>query len=97
MWQTVQEGTGSKRVHAGMSSGRPIVSAELARTGLTAAVRWLTGRHGLARVITIRREFEWPAMFADRADEYLTRDVGLKPYAACLFTPYGDRGRPRRT
>jgi len=80
--QAVAEGALTVRVQQGLSASAAIVSAELARLGVTGAMQSLTGVSGYYNALHGGR-CDRAVLIGDLGRRYANEEVSIKPYPCC--------------
>ncbi len=84
LFQTVEDGDMTKRLHPGKSAANGILAALLAQSGYTGPYRVLEGRHGFPAVYA--GEYNPEIMREGLGERFRIMEVGLKVHAACRYT-----------
>ncbi len=80
--QCVYDGALTKRMGAGFAARGGMVSALMAKAGITGAGNWLTGRAGLINVYH-NGDFDINTLSADFGEKFDSRFLTFKPYPCC--------------
>ncbi len=79
----LQDGTEVKRIHPGKAARDGIVSAELAKRGLTGPAGVIEGRYGFIQAVATGGTPEWERLVGALGERYEICSVYFKPYPAC--------------
>ena len=101
--QPLLDGATVKRFHAGLAARNGVVSATLARHGLTGAHNWLEGEFGYFNLYE-RGDYEPADLTTELGERFDLLDLSLKPWPQCprharrrrSSARAGGRARPRR-
>jgi 2-methylcitrate dehydratase PrpD len=83
--QGLVEGRLVKRMQPGFASQSGVLSAFLARSGITGSRDFLEGPYGFYRLYE-QGEYEAEAVVSDLGEHYCIEDLSLKPYPSCRMT-----------
>ena len=84
IFQVIEDGDMSKRLHPGKSAANGVLSALLAQRGYTGPSRVLEGRYGFPAVFA--GEYKSEIMREGLGQKYRIMEVGFKIHAACRYT-----------
>jgi 2-methylcitrate dehydratase PrpD len=83
--QGLLEGRLVKRMQPGFAAQAGVLSAFLARSGITGSRHFLQGAHGFYRLYE-RDEYDPDPVVAALGDHYTILDLSIKPYPCCRMT-----------
>lgn len=84
IFQFIEDGDMSKRLHPGKSAANGVLSALLAQRGYTGPYRVLEGRYGFPAVFA--GEYQSGIMREGLGEKYRIMEIGFKIHAACRYT-----------
>ena len=84
LFQFIDDGDMSKRLHAGKAASNGVLSALLAQKGYSGPYRVLEGRYGFPAVFA--KEYDSRIMSEGLGENFRIREMGIKLHASCRMT-----------